>query len=67
LAVEDVVFESVTRPLIEEYTDKWLRARKLYDREAGEVRKILREKLSQPHLRDLARNTMQIMYYPQSG
>jgi hypothetical protein len=51
---------SVTRPLIDEYADKWLKARKLTGREASEVRKILQEKLDQPHLRDLARNPMQL-------
>jgi hypothetical protein len=50
----------LTRPLIDEYADKWLRARRLHGREAADVKKILREKLDQPHLRDLARNTMQL-------
>ncbi len=51
---------SVTRPLIIEYAQKWMRARKLTGREASEVKKILRDKLDQPHLRDLARNPMQL-------
>lgn len=51
---------SITRPLIEEFAKKWLRARRLQGREASDVRRILREKLDQPHLRDLARNPMQL-------
>jgi len=51
---------SLTRQLIDDYADRWLRARKLRDRESADVRKILKEKLDQPHLRDLARNPMQL-------
>ncbi|MEQ8998050.1 MAG: hypothetical protein RID53_16280 [Coleofasciculus sp. B1-GNL1-01] len=52
--------DAVTPPLITEYAEKWLKARKLQDRESADVKKILREKLDQPHLRDLARNPMQL-------
>jgi hypothetical protein len=52
--------ESVTRPLIDAYTEKWLRAKKLPPQEGADVRRILNEKLDQPHLRDLARNPMQL-------
>jgi len=51
---------SLTRPLIEEYAGKWLRARRLSGRDSSDFRKVLREKLDQPHLRDLARNPMQL-------
>lgn len=51
---------SVTRPLIEEYAKKWMRARKLDPQQVREVKKVLQEKLDQPHLRDLARNPMQL-------
>lgn len=51
---------SLTRPLIDEYANLWLKARKVMDREADEVRRILKEKLGQPHVRDLARNPMQL-------
>lgn len=51
---------SITRPLIDEYADKWLKARKLDGKESSEVRRILRDKLDQPHLRELARNPMQL-------
>jgi hypothetical protein len=52
--------ESLNRHLINEYADRWLKARKLQGRESGEIRKILRDKLDQPHLRDLAKNPMQL-------
>jgi len=52
--------ESLTRPLILQYAEQWLQARKLNTREGAEVRKILKEKLDQPHLRDLAKNPMQL-------
>lgn len=52
--------DSVTQELIDEYAIKWLKARRLGEKESSEVRKILRDKLSQPHLRDLARNPMQL-------
>jgi hypothetical protein len=51
---------SITRTLIDDYANKWLRVRKVPDREASEFRQILKDKLDQPHLRDLARNPMQL-------
>jgi hypothetical protein len=51
---------SITQPLIEQYADKWLKARRLMGKEASDVRRILRNKLDQPHLRELARNPMQL-------
>lgn len=51
---------AVTRPLIDAYAKRWLRARKLQGREAAEVKRILAEKLDHPHIRDLARNPMQL-------
>lgn len=51
---------SVTRPLIEEYARKWMKARKLDTQQIRDVKKVLQEKLDQPHLRDLAKNPMQL-------
>jgi uncharacterized protein YheU (UPF0270 family) len=51
---------SLNRTLIMRYAERWLGARKLGTRESGEFRKVLKEKLDQPHLRDLARNPMQL-------
>ncbi len=50
----------LSRELIDKYAEKWLKARRLHERESADVKKILKEKLTQPHLRDLARNPMQL-------
>jgi hypothetical protein len=42
------------------YCEKWLTAKRLPDRDRSEIRAILKAKIEQPHLRDLARNTMQL-------
>src|ERR1039457_219138 len=51
---------SLTQSLINQYADKWLRARHIDGKEASDFRKTLKEKLEYPHLRDLARNPMQL-------
>ena len=51
---------SLTRPLITEYSERWLRAKTIDDADARDVRQILENKLDEPHLRDLARNPMQL-------
>ena len=52
--------ESLTRPLITEYAERWLRSREIDDADASDVRQILDRQLGEPHLRDLARNPMQL-------
>ncbi len=52
--------ESLTRPLITEYAERWLRSREIDEADASEVLQILDSKLDEPHLRDLARNPMQL-------
>lgn len=51
---------SVTRTQINLYSERWISSKKLSDRERAEFREILDEKLERPHLRDLARNPMQL-------
>ena len=51
---------SIGRRIIEEYTDRWLEAREMEEREATEVKNILRAKLDQPHMAELTRNPMQL-------
>ena len=51
---------SLTRPLISGYADRWLKSRAIDETDALEVRQILDSKLNEPHLRDLARNPMQL-------
>ena len=45
---------------IAEYRDKWLTVQRLPDDEKRKITSTLRDKLEQPHLRDLARNPMQL-------
>ena len=52
--------DDVSRPLIDRYAANWIRARRNVGKQESEVKRILREKLDQPHLRDLARNPMQL-------
>ena len=51
---------SLTRALILDYAERWLRARRMDSKQSAEFRSVLKEKLDQPHLRDLARNPMQL-------
>jgi len=48
------------RALIFTYCDKWLSARSIGGREAADVRRILKLKIEQSHIRDLSRNPMQL-------
>ncbi|WP_157735085.1 NACHT domain-containing protein [Pseudofrankia inefficax] len=50
----------LSRPLIDEYAEKWATARRLPKRDLAEQRSVLKEKLSQPHMIELAKNTMQL-------
>ena len=51
---------SLTTPLITEYANRWLESRAIKEADANDVRQILDTKLNEPHLRDLARNPMQL-------
>lgn len=48
------------KPLIEDFAEKWLRARRLAPKDCASIRKTLKQKLEQTHLRQLARNPMQL-------
>ena len=52
--------DSLTRPLITAYAERWLQSREIDDDDANDVRQILNRQLDEPHLRDLARNPMQL-------
>ena len=45
---------------VSQYTDRWVQARRLGEKDATEVRDILRARLTEPHFRELARNPMQL-------
>jgi hypothetical protein len=51
---------ALRRDLIDSYANKWIRARALPSAEAEEVRTLVRERLGLPHIRELARNPMQL-------
>lgn len=51
---------SLPRDLILDYTNRWGRARRLPCDELAETSRILRVKLDEPHMRDLAQNPMQL-------
>lgn len=50
----------LTKPTIARYTDKWLAGHNLDHRERQEIISVLNEKLEYPHVRELARNPMQL-------
>jgi NACHT domain len=51
---------SLTRDLAAEYGSKWTTARGLDAAEGGEVEETLASQMHKPHIRDLARNPMQL-------
>jgi len=51
---------AVRRAQVQLYARKWMDSRHLQEKERLEFEIILNEKLEQPHLRDLARNPMQL-------
>ncbi|WP_144070003.1 NACHT domain-containing protein [Nonomuraea indica] len=51
---------SLTIPLIRAYSEKWSKAENLKPKEYSELRRILNNKLDQTHMRELARNPMQL-------
>ncbi len=51
---------SLTQEVILDYSNKWLEGRDTDGREKSEIIRVLQEKLRQPHVRDLARNPMQL-------
>ena len=57
---EHYFLDSVNSLLIEIYSDKWLKAKQLPRKEGAETKNILNEKLKQPHIKDLAKNPMQL-------
>ena len=51
---------NLPQEIVVDYAERWIRARDLDETDASDVREILREKLQLPHIRDLARNPMQL-------
>ena len=46
---------SLICPLIDEYATRWITSKQLSTNEAADVRRILRDKLDQPHIQELSR------------
>jgi hypothetical protein len=55
-----LTLHSMTIEQINEYAEKWMTARQLPFSEQEKFRQVLKEKLEQAHMRDLARNPMQL-------
>jgi hypothetical protein len=51
---------SLPTELISDYSERWIRAKQLTAKDGAEVRRALEARLTQPHMRDLARNPMQL-------
>ena len=51
---------ALSRSAIDNYTKKWLEARDTDPHERRQITTVLKDKLNQPHVRDLARNPMQL-------
>jgi hypothetical protein len=51
---------SLSRGDVEEYAEKWMDANKLSERDRTQLKSALADKMDQPHMRDLARNPMQL-------
>jgi hypothetical protein len=46
-----------------EYVEKWVRASKMDSREGNEIKRLVKEKLKVPHLRELAKSPMQLAIF----
>jgi hypothetical protein len=54
---------NITPAITKEYVEKWIRASRLDNREANEIRRLVQEKLEMPHLKDLAKSPMQLAIF----
>ncbi len=54
---------NITSITIDNYVKKWIKASKLNEREANDLKKLVNEKLELPHLRDLAKSPMQLAIF----
>lgn len=53
----------ITLPITKQYVDNWIKASRLDNKEASEIKKLVEEKLEMPHLRDLAKSPMQLAIF----
>lgn len=52
--------QDITETLIFDYTERWSAARRISKVDTDEIKRILKDKLASPHVKDLARNAMQL-------
>jgi hypothetical protein len=67
-----ITLTNLSLPLIMEYTKTWMKTRKVEADESRELTRTLSEKLREPHIAELARNSMQLaillwLIYQQKG
>lgn len=55
--------KDITLPIVNDYVEKWIKASKLDSRDANELRKLIKDKLEMPHLKDLAKSPMQLAIF----
>jgi len=53
----------ITPSITKEYVDKWVKACRLDNKEASEIKRLVEEKLQLPHLKDLAKSPMQLAIF----
>jgi hypothetical protein len=53
----------ITPTITKEYVDKWVKASRLDSKEANEIKRLVDEKLTMPHLRELAKSPMQLAIF----
>jgi hypothetical protein len=53
----------ITTPIINQYVEKWIKASNLNKRDANELKKLIKDKLDMPHLKDLAKSPMQLAIF----
>ncbi|RYJ43277.1 NACHT domain-containing protein [Flavobacterium beibuense] len=53
----------ITTQIIEEYLEKWIKASNLTPREAKDIKKLLKDKLELPHLKELTKSPMQLAIF----
>lgn len=53
----------ITPKIISQYVQNWIKASRLDDREAKELKRLVDEKIQMPHLRDLAKSPMQLAIF----
>jgi hypothetical protein len=54
---------NITTPIIDEYLGKWIKASKMQQRDAAELKRLVHDKLELPHLRELAKSPMQLAIF----